>query len=250
MGSSADDQRDDGSRDEADEAQTPHDAAEAPEPRGPFTRDNPLTFIVPEPLLLRLERVDRPGAAPGEQPVAFTRAGPGEILLAVNAYPTQLVDAFFASDAFGEPVIVVGAAWEEDGGVRGELSTLLPERTMRAIQESVSPEEDDEEDEAPWAASASLAGTTYEEAVENDDDFDDDDDDEGEDDEDDEDGDDGDESAEPHFPLVIGAVLRFPENRRFPGDFELEVDDLMRSILEGRAMDAAEKRIDNLLEEI
>lgn len=247
MGSSADDQRDDESRDEADEAQTPDDAAEAPEPRGPFTRDNPLTFIVPEPLLLRLERVDRPGAAPGEQPVAFTRAGPGEILLAVNAYPTQLVDAFFASDAFGEPVIVVGAAWEEDGGVRGELSTLLPERTMRAIQESVSPEEeDDEEDEAPWAASASLAGTTYEEAVENDDDFDDDDD-EGE---DDEDGDDGDEGAEPHFPLVIGAVLRFPENRRFPSDFELEVDDLMRSILEGRAMDAAEKRIDNLLGEI
>ena len=46
---------------------------------------------------------------------------------------------------------------------------------------------------------------------------------------------------------MIGAVLRFPENRRFPTDFELEVDDLMRSILEGRAMDAAEKRIDNLL---
>ena len=52
---------------------------------------------------------------------------------------------------------------------------------------------------------------------------------------------------EPHFPLVIGAVLRFPENRKFPLDFELEVDDLMRAILEGRAMDAGEKRIDNLL---
>ena len=67
------------------------------------------------------------------------------------------------------------------------------------------------------------------------------------------DGDDGeddapeDADAEPHFPLVIGAVLRFPENRKYPNDFELEVDDLMRSILEGRAMDAAEKRIDNLL---
>ena len=42
-----------------------------PLPRGPFTRENPLTFIVPEPLLLRLERVDRPGAAPGDQPVAL-----------------------------------------------------------------------------------------------------------------------------------------------------------------------------------
>lgn len=210
-----------------------------PEPRGPFTRDNPLTFIVPEPLLLRIERLDRPGAAPDEQPVAFTRAGPRDVLLAVNAYPKQLVDAFFASDAFGEPVIVVGAAWEEDGGVRGELSTLLPERTMRAIQESVSPEDDDDEDDeedTPWAASAHPGGTSYEEAV-------------GSDDEEDEDGDDRseDEEAEPHFPLVIGAVLRFPENRKFPGDFELEVDDLMRSILEGRAMDAAEKRIDNLL---
>jgi hypothetical protein len=225
----------------------PADADDAaPVPRGPFTRDNPLTFIVPEPLLLRIERVDRPGAAPGEQPVAFTRAGPREVLLAVNAYPSQLVDAFFASDAFGEPVIVVGAAWEEDGGVRGELSTLLPERTMRAIQESVSPEEDDEDEkEEPWAASASLTGTSYEEVVGSDDDDDDDDDDEDDEDPDGEEQED--EDAEPHFPLVIGAVLRFPENRKFPTDFELEVDDLMRAILEGRAMDAGEKRIDNLL---
>src|SRR4051812_6663805 len=139
----------------------------ASEPHGPYTRENPLTFLVPEPILLRLERVDRPGAAPGEQPVAFTRAGPDEVLLAVNAYPAPLVDAFFASDAFGEPVIVVGAAWEEDGGVRGELSALLPERTMRAIQESVSPEdeEEDDDDEEPWAASATLGGTSYEEVV-------------------------------------------------------------------------------------
>lgn len=207
----------------------------ASEPHGPYTRDNPLTFLVPEPILLRLERVDRPGAAPGEQPVAFSRAGPDEVLLAVNAYPAPLVDAFFASDAFGEPVIVVGAAWEEDGGVRGELSALLPERTMRAIQETVSPEDDEDDDEAePWAASATLGGTSYEEAV-------------GSDDEDDDEDDEEDEDAEPHFPLVIGAVIRFPENRKFPADFELEVDDLMRSILEGRAMDAAEKRIDNLL---
>jgi hypothetical protein len=243
--------------DEPDELPDTTADDEPPVPRGPFTRDNPLTFIVPEPLLLRIERVDRPGAAPGEQPVAFTRAGPGEVLLAVNAYPSQLVDAFFASDAFGEPVIVVGAAWEEDGGVRGELSTLLPERTMRAIQESVSPEEDEEEDKVePWAASASLTGTSYEDAVGSDDDDEDDlgdddvvsgDGDGGDGGDDDDDEEEEDEDAEPHFPLVIGAVLRFPENRKFPQDFELEVDDLMRAILEGRAMDAGEKRIDNLL---
>jgi hypothetical protein len=228
--------------DDDDGDETDAEAAEASEarvPRGPFTRANPLTFIVPEPLLLRIERVDRPGAAPGDQPVAFTRAGPRNVLLAVNAYPAPLVSAFFASDAFGEPVIVVGAAWEEEGGVRGELSALLPERTMQAIQESVSPEEDDEDEREPWAASATLRGTAYEDVV------DDDDDEEDEDDEDD--TDDEDDEAEPHFPLVIGAVLRFPENRKFPDDFDLEVDDLMRSILEGRAMDAAEKRIDNLL---
>jgi hypothetical protein len=235
---SPDEVPDEGQHDEEPDDEEPDDAEAAPpEPRGPFTRENPLTFIVPEPLLLRIERVDRPGAAPGEQPVAFTRAGPGEVLLAVNAYPTQLVDAFFASDAFGEPVIVVGAAWEEEGGVRGELSTLLPERTMRAIQESVSPEDDDDEGREPWAASAHSGGTPYEDVVNSDDDDDDDEDEDG-----------GvDDDAEPHFPLVIGAVLRFPENRKFPRDFELEVDDLMRSILEGRATDAREKRIDNLL---
>lgn len=206
---------------------------------GIFTRENPLTFIVPEPLLLRVERVDRPGAAPGDQPVAFTRAGPKHVLLAVNAYPAQLVNAFFASDAFGEPVIVVGAAWEEEGGIRGELSALLSERAMQAIQESVSPEEKPPAEREPWAASASISGQSFEEAMASakDDEPDDDDDDDDE----------GNPEAETHFPLVIGAVLRFPENRKFPNDFEMEVDDLMRSILEGRAMDAAEKRIDNLL---
>jgi hypothetical protein len=231
-----DDELGDDEVDEVDEEKQSQD--DPPVPHGPFTRDNPLTFIVPEPLLLRIERVDRPGAAPGEQPVAFTRAGPKEVLLAVNAYPTQLVDAFYASDAFGEPVIVVGAAWEEEGGIRGELSALLPERTMRAIQETVSPE-DEEEEREPWADSAS---PTFEEVMGTDGDDDEDDDDD-----DDEEGDDEDDGAEPHFPLVIGTVLRFPENRRYPLDFDLEVDDLMRAILEGRAMDAAEKRIDNLL---
>ena len=212
------------------------DAPTPPEPpHGPFTRDNPLTFIVPEPLLLRIERLDRPGAAPGDQPVAFTRAGPKAVLLAVNAYPAQLVDAFLASDAFGEPVIVVGAAWEEDGGVRGELSALLPERAMQDIQDAVSPEDEGDESREPWAES--IRASSYESAVDSDDD------DEDEDEDDDDEGDD----TEPHFPLVIGAVIRFPENRKFPHDFELEVDDLMRSILEGRAMDASEKRIENLL---
>jgi hypothetical protein len=194
----------------------------------PFTKENPLTFIVPEPLLLRIEKLDRPGAAPGDQPVAFTRAGPKPALLAVNAYPSQLVNAFLASDAFGEPVIVVGSAWEEDGGVRGELSVLLSAPVMRAIQETASDEPESAPDEA-WRASAHTGGMTFEEARG------------------DVESDDGEPEGERHFPIVIGAVLRFPENRRFPDDFELEVDDLMRSILEGRAMDASEKRIENLL---
>ena len=216
-----------------------NDEGESRRPHGPFTRENPLTFIVPEPLLLRIERLDRPGAAPGDQPVAFTRAGPKEVLLAVNAYPSQLVDAFFASDAFGEPVIVVGAAWEEDGGVRGELSALLPERAMQDIQDSVSPEEDGDDEREPWAESLKLGGASFEDAIA-----------EADEDEDEEDGDDAEAEAEPHFPLVIGAVIRFPENRKFPADFEMEVDDLMRAILEGRAMDASEKRIENLLGDI
>ena len=215
-------------------------AAEPLEPHGPFTRENPLTFVVPEPLLLRIERLDRPGAAPGDQPVAFTRAGPKQVLVAVNAYPAQLVDAFLASDAFGEPVIVVGAAWEEEGGVRGELSALLPERAMQDIQKSVSPEDTGDGDEhEPWAGSATLHGSSFEDArgqIKDHDDADDDDAEHGE--------------SEPHFPLVIGAVIRFPENRKYPDDFELEVDDLMRSILEGHAMDASEKRIENLLGDI
>ena len=210
-------------------------AAEPREPHGPFTRENPLTFVVPEPLHLRIERLDRPGAAPGDQPVAFRCAGPKDVLLAVNAYPAQLVNAFLASDVFGEPLIVVGAAWEEEGGVRGELSALLPERAMKDIQQSVSPEDAPDDDERePWAESATLRGSSYEDAA-------------GEIDE--EDAVEQDE-AEPHFPLVIGAVIRFPENRKYPDDFELEVDDLMRSILEGRAMDASEKRIENLLGDI
>src|SRR3954470_23889811 len=163
-----DDEQDDAPDDVPDDAPDESSDQSAPEPHGPYTRENPLTFLVPEPILLRIERVEKPGAAPGEQPVAFTRAGPDEVLLAVNAYPSQLVDAFFASDAFGEPVIVVGAAWEEDGGVRGELSALLSERGMEAIQDSAGTDDDDDGPE-PWAASASLTGTSYEEEVGSDD---------------------------------------------------------------------------------
>ena len=208
-------------------------------PRGPYTSEHPLEFIVPEPILLRIERVDRPGAEPGHQPVAFSRAGPGEVLLAVNAYPKWLVDGFFASDAFGEPVIVLGRAWEEEGGVRAVLSVLLSERTLRAIQDESFPDDEEGEQREAWAASAS---PTFEEVMGTSEDEDEDD----EEDADDEEGDE-EEEAYPPSALAIGTVLRFPENRRFPTDFELEVDDLMRAILEGRAMDAAEKRIDNLL---
>ena len=51
-----------------DDDELPDDAPgdAAPVPRGPFTRENPLTFIVPEPLLLRLERIE---PAAGEVPL-------------------------------------------------------------------------------------------------------------------------------------------------------------------------------------
>ena len=201
------------------------------EPHGPFTRENPLTFVVPEPLLLHIERLDRPGAAPGHQPVAFTRAGPSQVLLAVNAYPAPLVSAFLASDVFGEPVIIMGAAWEDEGGVRGELSALLPARTMKDMQETISPPDNADDERDPWADSTTRGGSSYDDAVDGTDD----------------DHDADDSQSEPHFPLVIGAIIRFPENRKHPDDFALEVDDLMRSILDGRAMDASEKRIENLL---
>ena len=56
---------DDSLPDEDDETSDP------PEPHGPFTRENPLTFIVPEPLLLRMKgtlllnaRAPRPATSP------------------------------------------------------------------------------------------------------------------------------------------------------------------------------------------
>ena len=55
---------------------------------------------------------------------------------------------------------------------------------MRAIQDTVSPEEEDEDTE-PWAASANLGGTSYEETV-------------GDEDEDEDDDDEDDDDAEPH----------------------------------------------------
>ena len=59
-------------------------ATSAPQPAGNEARTPPPVELVPAQravftmlsVLLRIERVDRPGAAPGDQPVAFTRAGP------------------------------------------------------------------------------------------------------------------------------------------------------------------------------
>ena len=145
--------------------------------------------------------MDRPGAQPGEQPVAFTRAGPDEVLLAVNAYPAPLVDAFFASDAFGEPVIVVGAAWEATAASAASSRRSSPSGPCARSRTPCRPRR--KRTTPSPGPRPTLGGTSYEETVGGDDDDEDDEEDE-------------DDDAEPHFPLVIGAVLRFPENRKFP----------------------------------
>jgi hypothetical protein len=188
-----------------------------------------IRVVTPGPVPLRLEMVERDEVAEEEGAFAtfIDAEGAPERPIAVNSLPRELVESLVASKLFTEPRHLMASVHEEQGGLRGLLSALVPaELVERWAREH---EHDHDEGNEPWKASVPETPSfevpsSYEGEAAGDD-----------------------EHAQAMIPIPLGIILRFAENRRHPDDVVKEAADLVASVLGGFGVDAKQKRIDDLL---
>lgn len=216
-----DDRDDDGHEspdDEDEQEQGDADGGDAGE--GPVE----IRVVTPMPVALRIAAIERDETREGERAYATYLAGDGapDRPIAVNSLPEELVASLLASTLFAEPRHLMASLHEEEGGLRGLVSALVPqdevERWARSHEEPGEQE--------PWRASVPEV-PSFEAARDA--------------------GDDG-EEATAVVPIPLGIIVRFPENRRHPDDVVREAADLVASLLGGAGMDAKQKKVENLLD--
>ncbi|HYD54852.1 MAG TPA: hypothetical protein VEA99_19615 [Gemmatimonadaceae bacterium] len=185
-----------------------------------------IRVVTPGPVPLRLELVERDEVGMEESAFAtfIDAEGAPERPIAVNSLPRELTESLVSSNLFTEPRHIMAAVHEEEGGLRGLLSALVPAELV----ERWAREHEQAEADEPWKASAPQPPafelqTTYEDEA-------------------------GDgERAQAMVPIPLGIIVRFAENRRHPDDVVKEAADLVASVLGGFGVDAKQKRIDDLL---
>lgn len=218
--------RPDGHDDGPDEHDEDHDELEDDDGEALDDADGPVEIrvVTPMPVPLRLAAIEREETRDGERAYATFLAGEGasDRPIAVNSLPAELVESLLASSLFAVPRHLMASLHEEQGGLRGLVSALVPqdevEKWARSHEEAGESE--------PWRASVPDV-PSFESAAADDD---------------------GDEEATPVVPIPLGVVVRFPENRRHPDDVVREAADLIASLLGGAGMDAKQKKVENLLD--
>jgi len=181
------------------------------------------------PIAVRLVVTTHPRQPEGHTVFRALAALDGEVtdespVLAQGSLPSTLFDAIRERGVLEHPVPLLLTAREQDGGLRGVLSAIVPQRLLEQAERASRAAEE------PWLAS-----------VESEPEFS-----SFEPDEDDAD----EEAGEPHVPLALGVILRFPEDRKHPDSVDDEAVDLLATLLSGRAMDADKKRVENLLKSL
>ena len=203
------------------DSEPPEGGEWSPEPEGDAAQ--PEVAIFPNAMFrLRVAPLSHERAKPGEQAFAtYLADGPADARpIAVGMLSTDAVAALVASDLFTEPTPLMLRAVEGEGGqLQGVVSALLPQAALARFARQL------ERDAEPWAASVPAAPDPIPGV-----------DAPGEDDE-----------ANARAPFALGAIFRFAENRKHPGDLAAEAADLFMTVLSGGAIDADAKKIDNLL---
>lgn len=135
-------------------------------------------------------------------------------LVARCAVPPGAAEFIEENRMFAEPRQLVLAAREEDPGLRCELYALIPVAEVGL----------EAEDAEPWAAS--VASTSYEEAVAADDE------------------ESGDNAT---AAILLGQIVRFAKDRRHPESLPLETVDVLERIVSGRVVEVVDKVLEDLL---
>jgi len=183
-----------------------------------------VRIITATPIALRLVATTHPRQPEGHTVFRTLGALDGDLsdespVLAQGSLPSSAFDAVQREELFRDPVPLILTAREDDNGLRATLAAIVSADAMQRIERAQRAADE------PWLASLEEepdVGTSPD-----------------------------DESEEAQaVPFLLGVVLRFPEDRKYPGDLEHEAVDLLGTLLSGGAMDADRKRVENLLKSL
>lgn len=179
-----------------------------------------VRIVTASPVALRLVATPHPRQPEGHTVFRTLGALDGEVtdespVLAQGSLPTAMFDLVQSEELFREAVPLLLTAQEDESGLRATLAAIIPTSAMQRIERAQRAADE------PWLASVESGPDV---------------------------GDD-DESVQA-VPFLLGVVLRFPEDRKYPGDLEHEAVDLLGTLLSGGAMDADRKRVENLLKSL
>ncbi|QJR36490.1 hypothetical protein [Gemmatimonas groenlandica] len=183
----------------------------------------PAVFVTTrEPIALVVSRLDDPRAPESSALAAYIDGR----MVARSAMPPEAIERLVDLKLFEEPVALGLFAYEEAPGLQCRLFALVPRTSLEA----------DAHSSEPWKASVPSYESMRDAEDEMDDDMDDDD---------DEDGDD----ESPFETILLGHIVRFAKDRKYPDNLAEEAVDILTRIIHGAEPleDADRKAIDDLL---
>lgn len=183
----------------------------------------PAVFVTTrEPITLVVSRLDDPRAPESSALAAYIDGR----MVARSAMPPEAIERLVDLKLFEEPVPLGLFAYEEAPGLQCRLFALVPRAALEAFAHSAE----------PWKESV----PSYEAMRDADDDTDDD-----TDDDDEEDGD----NESPYETILLGHIVRFAKDRKYPENLAEEAVDILQRIIHGAQPleDADQKAIDDLL---
>ena len=214
-----DDEDEDGDDDEEDDAYGVTDSIGTGDVDG---EEKPAVFVTTrEPIALAVSRLDDPRAPESSALAAYIDGR----MVARSAMPPEAIERLVDLKLFEEPVALGLFAYEDAPGLQCRLFALVPRASLGS----------DAHASEPWKASV----PSYEAMRDADDDMDDDTDD---------DDDDGDEES-PYETILLGHIVRFAKDRKYPDNLAEEAVDILSRIIHGAEPleDADRKAIDDLL---
>jgi hypothetical protein len=186
-------------------------------------QEKPAVFVTTrEPIALSVSRLDDPRAPESSALAAYIDGR----MVARSAMPPEAIERLVDLKLFEEPVALGLFAYEEAPGLQCRLFALVPRTSLEA----------DAHSSEPWKASVPSYEAMRDAEDEMDDDMDDDD---------DEDGDD----ESPYETILLGHIVRFAKDRKYPDNLAEEAVDILTRIIHGAEPleDADRKAIDDLL---
>ncbi len=183
--------------------------------------DQLVVVTYPEPLRIETRPIEHFSVPEGAVGLGYYHDGH---LIARGVVAPDSVDAI--KGLLDEPISLALAATEDDeGNIDARVCLVLPMDGLGGQ------DEDEDEESEPWKASVPPPPMELEEHEEEDED---------------EEG-----SEEPRVALLpIGNVVRSVHDRNHPEEVEVDVWEMLENLVNGKAQDAAQKAIDDLLKSL